>query len=231
MPIGFLDGLPERVLERVANTYHSGRVRSSLPSSTMSTFLTVKEAAKLTGKSASSIRRVIYPIIEDETHPDRSHIEPTVDDVTKLRLKGENFAWRISEELLRREVPIEQVSSTSNERIHASSRTSGDVELLAMLRRELDIKNQQITQQSEMLSKQMELISGLSERLREGNILIGSLQKQLALPDGTARRDSGIVDAKSSSPSTAAAEKTEKGSHGSKEKSKPKKGLFSRLFR
>ena len=42
-----------------------------------------------------------------------------------------------------------------------------------MLRRELDIKNQQITQQSELISKQMELVSGLSERLREGNILIG----------------------------------------------------------
>ena len=192
----------------------------------MSQFLTVKEAATLTGKSPSSIRRVIYPIIHDDKHTDRQHIEPTVEDVKKLRMKGENFAWRISEDLLRREVPIETAKLTSDERGESQPRTAGDTELLAMLRRELDIKNQQITQQSEMLSKQMELISGLTERLGEGNILIGSLQKQLTLPEGTVRKTSEVVDAK---PSQTAA--SEKGSHTTKEKSKQKKGLFSRLFR
>ena len=101
-----------------------------------------------------------------------------------------------------------------------------------MLRRERDIKNHQITQQSEMLSKQIELISGLSERLREGNILIGSLQRQLALPDGAARQHSDVVDA---TPSETIS--PEKGSDvtGTTPKpskdSKPKKGFFSRLFR
>ena len=65
----------------------------------MPQFLTVKEAAKLTGKSASSIRRVIYPIIEDDHHADRQHIEPTIEDVKKLRMKGENFAWRMATRL------------------------------------------------------------------------------------------------------------------------------------
>lgn len=192
----------------------------------MPQFLTVKEAATLTGKSASSIRRVIYPIIQGTNHPDRQHIEPTEDDATKLRLKGENFAWRISEELLRREVPVEPVKPTGDERHDSQPRTAGDTELLAMLRRELDIKNQQITQQSEMLSKQMELISGLSERLREGNILIGSLQKQLTLTDGSHRTESEIVDAKSPTPTN-----SEKGSDAAKKKAKPKKGFFSGLFR
>ena len=94
-----------------------------------------------------------------------------------------------------------------------------------MLRGELDIKNQQITQQSEMLSKQMELISGLSERLREGNILIGSLQKQLALPDGNNRTQPDIVEATSATSSS-----PEKGSEAAKKKAKVKKGLFSRFF-
>ncbi len=189
-------------------------------------FLTVKEAATLTGKSASSIRRVIYPIIQGKNHPDRQHIEPTEDDATKLRLKGENFAWRISEELLRREVTIETAKTTNDERGDSQPRTAGDVELLDMLRRELDIKNQQITQQSEMLSKQMELISGLTERLGEGNILIGSLQKQLALPDGGVRGDANFVDAKAATPPA-----PEKGSDSAKKKAKPKKGLFARFFR
>ena len=191
----------------------------------MPQFLTVKEAAKLTGKSASSIRRVIYPIIEDDHHADRQHIEPTIEDVKKLRMKGENFAWRMSEELLRRAVPVETAKPNDDERHESHHRAAGDTELLAMLRGELDIKNQQITQQSEMLSKQMELISGLSERLREGNILIGSLQKQLALPDGNSRTQSEIVEAKSATPSP-----TEKGSDASKKKAKVKQGLFSRFF-
>lgn len=192
----------------------------------MPQFLSVKEAAKLTGKSPSSIRRVFYPIIHDDNHPDRQHIEPTIDDVNKLRMKGENFAWRISEELLRREVPVETEKPKGDERADSQPRTAGDVELLAMLRRELDIKNHQITQQSEMLSKQIELIGEMSERLREGNILIGSLQQQLTLPEGNVRKTSEIVNAKSSQMAS-----PEKGSQATKEKPKQKKGLFSRLFR
>ena len=181
-------------MERVANDGQSGRVRAPLPSPTMPTFLTVKEAAKLTGKSPSSIRRVIYPIIQDDNHADRLHIEPTVDNVKKLRLKGENFAWRISEELLRLEVPVETEKPAGDERVDSLPRTAGDIELLAMLHGELDIKNHQITQHSELISKQMELISGLSERLREGNVLIGSLQQRFALPDA-ANRTREFVDA------------------------------------
>lgn len=207
----------------------------------MPSFLTVKEAAKLTGKSPSSIRRVIYPIIGDddhhvggerdhghldrEQHRDRHHIQPNPEDVQALRLKGDNFAWRISEELLRREVPIESEPAEPVERLASRETNNGNVELLAMLRRELDIKNHQITQQSEMLSKQMELISGLSERLREGNILIGSLQQQLALPDSKVRKQSDVFEAKASESAPA-----DKGSELAKKKAKPKKSFFSRLF-
>ena len=100
----------------------------------MPQFLTVKEAAKLTGKSASSIRRVIYPIIEDDHHADRQHIEPTIEDVKKLRMKGENFAWRMSEELLRRAVPVEPAKPNDDERHESHHRAAGDTELLVILR-------------------------------------------------------------------------------------------------
>ena len=198
----------------------------------MINFLTVKEAATLTGKSPSSIRRLIYPIIEDDKHADRKHIRPTIDEVVKLRVKGDNFAWRVSEEFLRREVPIGESSHKANSSGHGSATATGSEALVDMLRRELDIKNHQITQQSEMLSKQIELISGLSERLREGNILIGSLQRQLALPDGAARQHSDVVDATPSESS-----QPEKGSDVARTTAKPstetrpKKGFFSRLFR
>ena len=190
-------------------------------------FLTVKEAARLTGKSPSSIRRVIYPIIHDDAHTDRQHVVPSVEEAQALRLKGENFAWRISEELLQREIPV----TAPSEKPHASSpvMSEGHSELLAMLREELQIKNRQITQQTEMLSKQMELINGLSERLREGNILIGSLQQRMALSDGTTREKPEAM-------------KAETAKHGGGESSgkaknllatktaKKNQGLFRRMF-
>ena len=171
----------------------------------MSPFLTVKEAGALVNKSPSSIRRIIYPILEDDKHADRHFIEPPPEAARELRMKGEGFAWRISEELLRRVVPAEtsseKGSGTPPERDHGE----GNGALLDMLRRELDIKNTQITQQSELISKQMELIGGLSERLREGNVLIGTLQQQFKLTDGKDR----TIDAR---------------------ETKPKRGVFSRLF-
>ena len=159
----------------------------------MTAFLTVKEAAQLIGKSPSSIRRIIYPMIEDDGHPDRDHIRPTVSDVAQLRIKGENFAWKVSDELLRREAPAAEAATKSSSSSHAATTASSSDALVDMLRRELDIKNHQITQQGELIGRQMELISGLSERLREGNVLIGSLQQHLSLAEPKSRQ-SDIVE-------------------------------------
>ena len=149
----------------------------------MPQFLTVAEAAKLTGKSASSIRRIIHPITKDDTHPDRAQIQPSADEARERRLRAETFAWRVSEELLRKAVRVEQ--PTTKDDAPASARPAGNAEgeLLAMLRHELEIKNGQITQQAEIIAKQMHTIDGLGERLRESSFLLGSLQKQLALPN------------------------------------------------
>src|SRR5206468_323201 len=109
----------------------------------------------------------------------------------------------------------------------SSGRTfaQGDADLLSMLRRELDIKNQQITQHGELIAKQMELISGLSERLREGNILIGSLQQRLALTDGRGNTPSEPLKTKRT-PSVP----SQKGSTITPKTAKPKKGFLSRIF-
>lgn len=191
----------------------------------MSQFLTVKEAAQIVGKSPSSIRRVIYPIIQDDQHPDRDQIQPSIDDVRQLRLKGENFAWRVSEEFIRREVPVETEAKKGTASTSQGDSPDGTGELLSMLRRELDIKNHQITQQSELIGKQMELISGLSERVREGNMLIGALHQQLALPGGKSRPKSGVVEAKSTEHPT-----PKKGNVSSGKAAKPKRNFFARMF-
>lgn len=214
----------------------------------MSSFLTVKAAASLTGKSTSSIRRVIYPIIHDDQHPDRDQIQPGIDEARELRLKGENFAWRISEELLRREVPAESPAEKKSDHVGQFGREAGHGDLIAMLRSELDIKNRQIAEQSAMLSKQMELISGLSERLGEGNVLIGSLQQRMALAEGSIRAKTDSIEAAVAKPavhvpkakgeSPIAPRKAEPKTTSGKgtpqpnvaKTVKPKRGLFSRIF-
>ncbi len=191
----------------------------------MATFLTVKEAAGRTGKSPSSIRRIIYPIIHNDAHPDRKHVQPSVEDAMQLRVKGENFAWRLSEELLRRQIPSDAAPPKGGGATAAPSHDDG--ELLAMLRRELDIKNQQITTQGELIGKQMELVSGLSERLREGNVLIATLQQRLVLTDG---RRENVQQAEPIKTKRSPSATPEKGSTITPKPAKPKKGFLARIF-
>jgi hypothetical protein len=196
-------------------------------------FLTVREAAILTGKSPSSIRRILYPIIQQDQHADRQHIQPSVEEALTLRMKGENFAWRVSEELLHRAVPPESVPEKGSGTLPKGSHQD-ETPLLAMLRRELDIKNQQISQQGELIGKQMELISGLSERLREGNVLIGSLQQRMSLADGSDTTRGHPVEAVESNPppekTGKARRKVEKGTEATPKTVKPRKRFLSRLF-
>jgi len=193
----------------------------------MASFLTVKEASALTGKSPSSIRRILYAIIHEDAHQDRAQIEPSVEDVMKLRVKGENFAWRLSEELLRREISPETRPEKGSESTPGRFQHDAQAALIAMLQGELDIKNTQITQQAEFMGKQLELVTGLSERVREGNILIASLQQRLALADGrppVTPIDNIETKVPPSAPS-------KKGSSIPPKPPKPKRGILSRFFR
>lgn len=181
----------------------------------MTTFLTVKEAAKAIGKSPSSIRRIIYPILEDDQHLDRHHIEPDVKTAKSLRVKGENFAWKLSEELLRREVPEGATKSKSD----TKSGANGDGQsaaIVEILRTQLDIKDQQIAAQNEV-------IKGLSERVREGNILMGSLQQQLSLSDGSSRKKPEPTNAETKG-------EREEGSEHNSKTDKKTHWLFRKIF-
>ena len=153
----------------------------------MPTFHTVKEAAKLTSKSPSSIRRIIYPILEDDKHPDRHHIQPSPEKAKELRIKGENFAWKISDKLLRREIPEGESTTSTATKSSTHSGPDNAAAIVDILRKQLDIKDQQIAAANDV-------IKGLSERVREGNLLLNSLQQQLALSDGSSRPKSDVVD-------------------------------------
>ena len=109
----------------------------------MADFLTVKEAAEKTGKSTSSIRRIIYPIVKDDLHPDRSQVQPSPEEARELRIKGENFPWRLSQELLDREIIEKQPSANSS-----SMASAGDDaplrELTILLRDQLEKSQTQL---------------------------------------------------------------------------------------
>lgn len=147
-------------------------------------YMTVREAAQLVNMSPSSVRRVIYPILEKDTHPDRALIAPGVAEAKKLRLAGHNFAWKISKELLMRQMDMEKRQAPTRDR--AKKNDGENDAIVDILRKELEIKNKQIEQQSEV-------IKGLSERVREGNILMASLQKHLALPSAKADAEMATV--------------------------------------
>ena len=158
----------------------------------MTNFLTVNAAATFSNRSPSSVRRIIYPILEHKKHPDRHHIEPDVATAKSLRMKGENFAWKISEELLRRVMKEEGPKAHAESKSTVKGAPDQSTAIIEILRKQLDIKDQQI-------SAQNDVIKGLSERVREGNILMGSLQQQLSLTDGSSRGKSDVVESEPSS--------------------------------
>ncbi len=89
--------------------------------------------------------------------------------------------------------------------------------IIEILRKQLDIKDQQIAVQNDV-------IKGLSERVREGNILMGSLQRQLSPPESAKRHKSDVVE------TDAPLSKTEKGSDAQQTPTKKTHWLFKKLF-
>lgn len=170
-------------------------------------FLTISEAAEKTGRSLSTIRRLIKSIADDDAHADRAAIQPTPKEVAAFKKKDENFAWKIREDVLLREFKG-ALKEAKKETAEAKS------DILGILQKELELKNQQI-------EKQWEVIHALNDRLREGNILMGSLQKRLALPEATGAQE--VVDATAvPKPSAEAAVKASK-----KDSSSQAKGIFA----
>ncbi len=167
--------------------------------------VTIGEAAKKTGRSASTIRRFVHAIVEKDMHPDRAFILPSPAQVKVCKQKGDNFAWKLDEALVMREFERAQTEEKKKT-------SSADIDIITVLKNELEFKNHE-------LKEQWEIIRGLNERLREGNILMGTLQKRLAPPP----QDS-VVDAVSVKPSMEASKKNVK---ASSRKKTPKKGLFS----
>lgn len=172
------------------------------------TFLTIAEAGKLTGRSASTIRRLIHTITESPAHADREAVLPSPQDVASFKKKGENFTWTI-----RQDVVLKNFNAAPAVEKKSKAEPAGDI--FGILQKELELKNQQI-------EKQWEVIHSLNDRLREGNMLMGSLQKRLSLPEAPTPVGA-VVDA-TPAPEKVAAKKPSK-----KEVKPAKKGFLGWL--
>lgn len=147
----------------------------------MDQHLSVTEARKLTGKSDSTIKRMIREIVQDAGHPERSFILPSHEEVERRKKSNEPYVWKIDRELLRRRF---DVGGQSTEPVEATTPATGEGEhgiVLQVLREQLKSKDDQLRTLETQLDRKDEQISNLNERMRESNILMKELQQRLAI--------------------------------------------------
>ena len=151
--------------------------------------LTIREAANQTGHSTHKIRRLIRAIADKPKHADRSHVEPSAADVQRLNTEGVQFTWRISEEIVRRQLGDAPVAAAKGKPESGAGESAGT---LSLLERAIAAHEKAAAQLFEQLKVKDDQISALNERLRESNLLMASLQKQL--PEA-GKNPVGVLDA------------------------------------
>ena len=168
-----------RTLNRLAKARFGEYRRSHSPLFRMAhRFLTISEAEKFTGKSRSTLRRFIDTIVKTEDAPDRPLLLPTPDEVLALRGQSQPFAWKISEELLRRQfLKPESTESSNGEQGSEGTPKSDASRLVAVLEKSVAILERELNEKNSQ-------IAAMNERLRESNILMKDIQLHLALPSG-----------------------------------------------
>lgn len=146
----------------------------------MDKHLTVKEATKLTGKSESTIKRLLREITADSKHEDRQFILPTHVELKRLRDANEPYAWKIDRLLLLKRYPQEvelEAESVSPEK----SEESAGKQVVDFFRERLESQDAQIQTLETQLDRKDKQIDNLNERMRESNVLMNELQKRLAI--------------------------------------------------
>lgn len=145
----------------------------------MSSYLSIKEAAGKAGKAEITIRRFVQSIVkEQENAPERQLIQPSVDEVKSLKKKKKPFSWQISEELI-----VKKFTEDAKAARQKSKSPEVNGEVFNTLQGELTSKEGQLQMKDKQIEALTEIVQSLNERMREGNVLMASLQKHLALPE------------------------------------------------
>lgn len=144
----------------------------------MPEFLTIGQASKRTGRSTSTLRRFVRSIVQDDAHADRPLIRPTPAEIKRHTAAGVQYAYEISDELLRRAFPPEAAPA-------AEEGSGGDAlataPLLTTLQQTIHKLEEQLDRKDAQIERKDSQISELTERLRESHIMQLDMQKQLAL--------------------------------------------------
>lgn len=166
----------------------------------MDQHLTVKEATKLTGKSDSTIKRLIREITKDSDHEDRGHILPPPDEVERRREAGEPYIWKIERTLLLKRFPPEgELPPEESENPKSAPADIPQAAIIDVLQEQLRSKDQQIGTLETQLDRKDDQIQNLNERMRESNVLMKELQQRLAITAPATSSDRQPIDAESAS--------------------------------
>jgi len=149
------------------------------------TLLTIREAADATGHSTHKIRRLIKAIADDPKHPDRSLVQPHPAAVEDLTAEGVQFVWRVSEDMVRRHLGDTPLPTS----LKSESGGGESADLAGLLQRAMAAKEQaeaklfdQLKTKDVQIAGLQQTVTSLNERLRESNMLMASVQRQL--PEG-----------------------------------------------
>lgn len=210
--------------------------------SLMDQHLTISEARDLTGKSESTIKRLLREIVAAASHPDRASILPPPDEVERRKAAKEPYAWKIDRQLLLRRFPQEGNGREGSETTsQPASASPGGPLIVQILQEQLQSKDEQIRTLEKQLDRKDEQIASSNERLRESNVLMRELQQRLSLAAPLAKT-TGSVFASVPPPSQPANDpivesnssraKSAKPSPAPTKKKKPapKRGILARLF-
>ena len=147
----------------------------------MSSFLILKDAVKYSGKSDSTLKRLIREITADPNHEDRHLIDPDHDALQTKKEAGEPYIWKIHTDLLDKRYKVEEETSSEATPIAEKSPEATNSTVLSLLREQLEAKDRQIETLEKQLDRKDEQISSQNERMREQNILMKDLQQRLAI--------------------------------------------------
>ena len=142
---------------------------------------TIREASELSGKSISTIKRLVREIVLNPKSEDRNLVYPSVDEVATFRLAGESFVWKIGEVVLRKR--FNNSSSKISDGLFAKNVNTHDnaISIIEVLRVQLQSKDRQIETLEKQLDRKDDQIRNLGKRMHESNVLMRELQNRLAI--------------------------------------------------
>jgi hypothetical protein len=198
----------------------------------MDQHLTVSEAREFTGKSESTIKRLLREIVGDPQHADRLFILPSAEEVERRKAAKEPYVWKIDRQLLLRRFPQEEAVESGGATQAGPANTHTEL-VMQVLQEQLKSKDEQLRTLEKQLDRKDDQIASLNERMRESNVLMRELQQRLAIAPPKPATAESFVDSAGPSENVQppSVSKATKPSTAKTKAKPPRPGLWSRLFR